>query len=149
MGILAATYGLRVLRCFFGTAHGKGTHDSEGGVVKGGVGRELVREDGAALFNARQVAAWCSQHLGTPASATSTSEAKRSKAVINERVFHHVSAAEYEAAVQELSRKHVIQVKGTRALHELRFTLSPRWTKARCMHATHLVHALGVCQRVM
>ncbi|GFR45096.1 hypothetical protein Agub_g6473, partial [Astrephomene gubernaculifera] len=95
--------GLYVQQDYTEASHGKGLHDSEGGIVKRAVNDELRRQGGELLKTAEEVVGFCSRNLSVPASQEILS-GEPDSARIKQRNFYLLTAADIQAERQSFAK---------------------------------------------
>jgi hypothetical protein len=99
---------------FFASGHGKGEHDGAGAVVKSGLRKHQLLEDGSPLSNAAEVVELCRASLS--GAALSSYEGRTAARAETTRTFWLVTEEEL-ATVEKLRCK---TIPGSRSMHSVR-----------------------------
>lgn len=116
---LAHDYGMTIKREFFSTSHGKGVHDSEGGVLKRLVGLALLNFAKRWMKTPKDIFDDCVRNFTGTKAAEHPNEKKRNSVKVSSRVFHYIDKDECEE--RRLSTLDVTGVPDIRMYHELVF----------------------------
>jgi hypothetical protein len=130
-----STFGIPVEHHFFERYHGKGLHDSEGGVAKAAVKKELLRATGDLPKDAAAIVAVCNEKITDPVRCNEGFQHR-----IHKRYCHELTTQ--ELAIQRARQGRADTLPGTRGLRCVRAPGAPN-----ALHTRTLSCTCKVCRR--